>query len=33
MQELYKKLLTDIGEDIDRQGLLDTPERAANAMR
>ena len=33
MQELYKKLLTDIGEDADRNGLRDTPERAANAMR
>lgn len=33
MQELYKKLLTDIGEDVGRDGLLDTPERAANAMR
>lgn len=33
MQELYKTLLKDIGEDVERQGLLDTPERAANAMR
>ena len=33
MQELYKKLLKDIGEDTERQGLRDTPERAANAMR
>lgn len=33
MQELYKKLLTDIGEDAERDGLRDTPERAANAMR
>lgn len=33
MQELYKKLLTDLGEDITREGLVDTPERAANAMR
>ena len=33
MQELYKQLLNDIGEDTERQGLIDTPERAANAMR
>ena len=33
MQELYKKLLKDIGENVDREGLRDTPERAANAMR
>jgi len=32
MQNLYKKILSDIGEDINREGLLDTPERAANAM-
>lgn len=33
MQELYKKLLTELGEDVTREGLVDTPERAANAMR
>ena len=33
MQELYKQLLTDLGEDTTRAGLIDTPERAANAMR
>jgi GTP cyclohydrolase I len=33
MQELYKQILHDIGEDPERQGLVDTPERAANAMR
>jgi len=32
MQELYKQLLNDIGEDVEREGLRDTPERAANAM-
>ena len=32
MQELYKKLLRDIGENPDREGLIDTPERATNAM-
>lgn len=33
MQELYKKILIEIGEDPSRSGLVDTPERAANAMR
>ncbi len=33
MKELYKKLLTELGEDVTREGLVDTPERAANAMR
>ena len=33
MKELYKKLLSKIGEDVDREGLRDTPERAANALR
>ncbi|MDX1837809.1 GTP cyclohydrolase I FolE [Legionella taurinensis] len=33
MQELYKKILEEIGEDPSREGLRDTPERAANAMR
>lgn len=33
MQELYKKILETIGEDPDREGLRDTPERAANAIR
>ena len=33
MHELYKKLLSDLGEDPSREGLRDTPERAANAMR
>jgi GTP cyclohydrolase I len=32
MQEYYKKILIGIGEDIHREGLKDTPERAANAM-
>jgi len=32
MKELYKQILTDIGEDVNREGLRDTPERAANAM-
>ena len=32
MNELYKDLLTRIGEDPEREGLLDTPNRAAKAM-
>ncbi len=33
MQELYKQILTDLGEDPNREGLRDTPSRAANALR
>ncbi|MDF1758164.1 MAG: GTP cyclohydrolase I FolE [Legionellaceae bacterium] len=33
MKDLYKQILSDIGEDVEREGLVDTPERAANAMR
>lgn len=33
MHELYKKLLKEIGEDVDREGLEETPLRAAKAMR
>lgn len=33
MQKLYKQILIDIGEDPEREGLRDTPERAANALR
>ena len=32
MNELYKDLLSRIGEDPAREGLLDTPDRAAKAM-
>ncbi|MDX2424869.1 MAG: GTP cyclohydrolase I FolE [Cycloclasticus sp.] len=32
MEKLYKKIISDIGEDVDRQGLVDTPKRAAKAM-
>ncbi len=33
MQALFTQLLKDIGEDVEREGLKDTPERAANAFR
>lgn len=33
MQELYKKILVAIGEDVTREGLRDTPLRAANALQ
>lgn len=32
MQELYKKILEQIGENPEREGLKDTPARAAAAM-
>jgi len=33
MEQLYTKLLKELGEDVTREGLKDTPARAANAMR
>lgn len=33
MQELYKQIIERLGEDVNREGLRDTPERAANALR
>lgn len=33
MEQLYTKLLKELGEDVNREGLKDTPARAANAMR
>lgn len=32
MKELYKKILESLGEDVTREGLLETPARAAEAM-
>lgn len=32
MQKAYEKILGEIGENINRQGLVDTPARAAKAM-
>jgi len=32
MEELYRKLLESIGEDINREGLVKTPSRAAKAF-
>src|SRR5581483_3261909 len=33
MQELIRKLLAELGEDPDREGLLDTPKRVDKAYR
>ncbi len=33
VKERYKNILKDLGEDSERNGLLDTPERAAKAMQ
>jgi len=33
MEDLFSKIITDIGEDVSREGLLDTPKRAAKAFR
>ena len=32
MEDLYRQILTSIGEDVTRDGLKDTPKRAAKAM-
>lgn len=33
MQEYYTKIIQEIGEDPTREGLRDTPKRAANALK
>lgn len=33
LSDLYSKVITELGEDINREGLLDTPKRAAKAMQ
>ena len=33
MENLYKKIIEDLGENTSREGLLKTPERAAKAMQ
>ena len=33
MEELYKQLIESIGEDVNREGLLKTPARAAKAFQ
>ncbi len=32
MTECYRSIIAHVGEDVSRQGLLKTPERAAKAM-
>ncbi len=32
MDKLYKQIISEIGENVNRQGLVDTPKRAAKAM-
>ena len=33
MEDAYKKIITECGEDLNRPGLVDTPKRAAKAMK
>ncbi len=33
LQEHYQSILSLLGEDVDREGLVDTPKRAAKAMK
>ena len=33
MEALFKNLLEQLGEDVNREGLINTPKRAANSMK
>ncbi len=33
MEELFSKMITEVGEDVTREGLVDTPMRAAKAFK
>ncbi|OUS40647.1 GTP cyclohydrolase I FolE [Oleispira antarctica] len=33
LSNLYSQVITELGEDVNREGLLDTPNRAAKAMQ
>ena len=33
LPDLYKQIISELGEDVEREGLLDTPKRAAKAMQ
>ncbi len=33
MMKSYREIITDLGEDVQREGLVKTPERAAKAMQ
>lgn len=33
IEQHYKEIITALGEDVNREGLLDTPKRAAKAMQ
>ncbi|KAF3982438.1 MAG: GTP cyclohydrolase I FolE [Methylococcales symbiont of Hymedesmia sp. n. MRB-2018] len=33
MEDLFSKIITEVGEDVSREGLLDTPKRAAKAFK
>lgn len=33
MEDLFSKIISEIGEDVNREGLIDTPKRAAKAFK
>ena len=33
MEQLYSEIITQLGEDVNREGLRDTPKRASEAMK